>query len=147
MAEHTQIWPAPHGGGKTLGGRVRRTVIDIDDLIGPAAVERGGDFLDQRDDIFGLVADGNDNGNCRGFIGRRQIDARRVSWPVALKRPARPLVGPASYGAGPTWATLFGCSHRADFVTNRKRNEQIRTGTLEHDPEKVFRKDHAQTKT
>ena len=52
-----------HQGGEPLGGRIGGAVIDIDDLIGPSAVERRGDFGDQRRDVSGFVAHGNNDRN------------------------------------------------------------------------------------
>ncbi len=49
---------------RQLGLRaVGRAVIDIDDLERPLALQRGGDFGDQRRDIAGLIADRHDDGH------------------------------------------------------------------------------------
>ena len=67
-----------HEGCKPLGGRIRGAVIDVDDFIGPSAVERGGDFGDQRRYILGFVAHGNNDGN--GHRGLGQKKANQHSW-------------------------------------------------------------------
>ena len=66
------LWRTPAQPGmlrhqpRELGlGRVGRAVIDVDDLERPLAIERGGDFRDQRRDIAGLVADRHHDGHRR----------------------------------------------------------------------------------
>jgi hypothetical protein len=74
VSELPKVRPLLHDRGKPLGGGVGRAVIDIDDLIGPAAVERGGDLRNQRRDVVGFVAYGhNDGDGHRISVGRRQI--------------------------------------------------------------------------
>ena len=63
MPDLAQIAALLHQGREPLGGRIGRAVIDVDDFIGPAAVERGGDFRDQRRYVPGFVAHGNNDGN------------------------------------------------------------------------------------
>ena len=46
-----------------FGGRIRRAVIDIDDFVGPAAVERADDFRNQRRDVLRFVAHRHNDGN------------------------------------------------------------------------------------
>ena len=72
MTELAQIGALFHDGGQTLGGRIRRAVVDIDDLIGEAAVERGRNLRDQRNDVLRFVPDGNDDGNRDIGVGGRQ---------------------------------------------------------------------------
>src|ERR1700730_680161 len=72
MAKLAQIAPLLHHTRKALGGRIRRAIIDVDDLIGPAAVERDRDFPDQWRDVVSLVAHGDDNGNGDFWCGNRQ---------------------------------------------------------------------------
>src|SRR3954449_12484099 len=106
MAQLAQIVPLLHDRAEPFAGRVRRTVIDVDDLIGPAAVERRADLLDQRHDVVGFVAHGNDDGN-RGLENRRlgrQIEARGWNW--LGSGPAVPA-GSRFYGADAPWATLL----------------------------------------
>src|SRR6478735_6716635 len=103
MAQLAQIVPLLHDRAKPFAGRVRRTVIDVDDLIGPAAVERRADLLDQRHDVVGFVAHGNDDGN-RGL--GRQIEARGWNWLGSAREPAVPA-GSRFYGADAPWATLL----------------------------------------
>ena len=54
-------------GREMVGGGVGRAVIDIDDLIDPSAIERRGDFRNQRRDVVGFVAHGNNDGNGHGL--------------------------------------------------------------------------------
>ena len=49
----------PHDLG---GGGVGAAIIDIEDLIGAPPVEGGADLGDQRRDVLGLVAYGDDDG-------------------------------------------------------------------------------------
>ncbi len=63
MPDLAQIGALLHQFREPLAGRIGGAVIDIDDLVGPSAVERGGDFRDQRRHIAGLVAHGNNDGN------------------------------------------------------------------------------------
>src|SRR3954466_12576949 len=82
MAQLAQIVPLLHDRAEPFAGRVGRTVIDVDDLTGPAAVERRADLLDQWHNVVGFVAHGNDDGN-RGLENRRlgrQIEARGWNW-------------------------------------------------------------------
>src|ERR1700722_10753043 len=97
MAHLAQIGAAFHGRGKPLRRCVRRTVVDVDDFVIPAAIERRSDLGDHRSDIFGLVAHGNNDGNGDGgYVRGRQIS------PVGVGRN-RPTV--ASYGADAPAAT------------------------------------------
>ena len=82
--------------GEPLGGRIGRAVIDVDDLVAPAAVERGRDLGDQRRHIVRpRCARARRWKRRRGCVGGRQIDAHRLSWleragtagPAASRRP------------------------------------------------------------
>ena len=120
VTDLAQIAALLHLGRKPLGGRIRRAVIDVDDFIGPSAIERGGDFGDQRADVLGLVAHGDDDGNGhRGCVRRRQINARRWSGPSAgdACRPAG-LRRPLLMGPRRPRATLLRCP------------ETLRSGTI-----------------
>src|SRR6476619_4088022 len=103
MAKLPEIVPLLHDRAEPFAGRVRRAVVDVDDFIGPEAVERRADLLDQRRDVVGFVAHGNDDGNRR--LGRRQIES---SW-LELACPGEPAVpaGSRFYGADAPWATLL----------------------------------------
>ena len=79
-------------------GAVGRAVIDVNDLERPLAVERGGDFGDQRRDITGLVADRHDDGDGR-VTALISVISADTSAPVAEWQPGRapPSAPRASY--------------------------------------------------
>src|SRR3954462_10241570 len=106
MAQLAPIGPLLHDRAALFAGRIGRHVIDVDDLIGPAAVERRADLLDQRHNVIGFVAHGNDDGN-RGLENRRlgrQIEARGWNW---LGSGTGGPAGSRFYGADAPWATLL----------------------------------------
>ncbi len=43
------------------GGAVGAAIIDVDDLVGGDAIQRGADLGDQRRDVLGFVLDGDDD--------------------------------------------------------------------------------------
>ena len=99
MPELAQIAALLHERREPLGGGVGRAVIDVDDLISPAAIERGRDLGNQRRDIVGLVAHGHNDGNGhRSLVGRSQIGAHILGWsgpraePALIRRLRRPLI-------------------------------------------------------
>src|SRR6266702_8935913 len=102
MAKLPQMVPLRHDRREPVAGRIRRAVVDIDDLVGPAAIERGGDLLDQGRDVVGFVAHGNDDGNRR--LGRRQIES---SWLELACRGNRRPGRSRFYGAEAPRATLL----------------------------------------
>ena len=61
MADQPQPGEAAGEAGDLGGGRVGAAVVDIDDLIVERAIQRGADLGDERRDILGLVAHGNDD--------------------------------------------------------------------------------------
>ena len=70
----------PHDLG---GGGVGAAVIDIEDLIGAPPVEGGADLGDQRRDVLGLVAYGDDDGQVHDDgVGRRRRATRAVRLPA-----------------------------------------------------------------
>src|SRR5215208_333009 len=105
MAQLPQLRMTLHQLQQPLTGRVRRAVIDVDDLVGPAAVERAGNFLDQRRDIVGLVTHGHDDGNGDLGVGGRQIGAHRVGWLADGTAPA--VAATAYYEPNGLRATLL----------------------------------------
>src|SRR6267142_424031 len=97
-----------HQISQPFGGRIRRAVIDIDDLIDPAAFERADDFRNQRRDVFRFVAHRHNDGNGDSTsVGSSQIGTRLVG----LERPGTGLIGPPGgvrfYGAKAPRATLL----------------------------------------
>jgi hypothetical protein len=107
MAYLTKVSAPLHLGCKPLAGRIRRTVIDVDDLIRPATIERGSDLGNQRAYVLGFVAHGDNDGNCDpGCVRRRQINAR-FSWPGTGTALGPSRLASASYEAGAPRATLL----------------------------------------
>src|SRR5262249_8709702 len=102
--ELAQIASLLHRLRDALRGGIGRAVIDVDDLVIPAAIERGADLLDQRRDVVGLIAHGDNDGNRKW--GRRQIGARGWDSPAAREPGA---ASSRFYGAGGLWATLLRC--------------------------------------
>src|ERR1700761_7309981 len=104
MAKLAQIGARFHQCRQPVAGSVRRAVIDVDDFVGPAAVERGRDFRDQGRYVLSLVAHRHNDRNGNGLgSGIRQIEARFEGvaapllwggWP-----PGNPFAG--LYGARP----------------------------------------------
>src|SRR6266850_2149655 len=97
-----------HQISQPFGGRIRRAVIDIDDLIDPAASERADDFRNQRRDVFRFVAHRHNDGNGDSTsVGSSQIGTRLVG----LERPGTGHIGPPGgvrfYGAKAPRATLL----------------------------------------
>src|SRR4051812_22026134 len=108
MIDAAQICALLHDLGETLRRGVGRAVIDVDDFVSPAAVERGRDFADQRRHVAGLVTHGHDDGKIdNGCIRRWQINAH------GFKLIGRGTFGPeglsasAYYGANALRATLL----------------------------------------
>ena len=62
-------------GGAHHGERIvaRAVVIDVDPVIDPEPVERGGPFFKNRNDTFLFVIDGNDNGQVEHKILLREL--------------------------------------------------------------------------
>src|SRR5262245_41844206 len=90
--------------GELLARCVRRAIVDVDDLVGPASVERARDLRDQRRKIVLLVAHGHDDGDGnRCCFGRRQIHA--LGW-LGRREPRRAR-REAYYGPGEPRATLL----------------------------------------
>ena len=137
MPKLPEIWALRHDRSKPFGRRIRRAVIDVDDLIGPAAVERAGDFRDQRRDIVRLVAHGHNDGNGHGgLVGRRQIGTRglnRFGW-LGLKpagtawsgRSRRPLLWGESAPGNPFETPWRGSGQRPRWC--RRGGSQIPAG-------------------
>ncbi len=71
MIDPAQICTLLHDLGETFRRCVGRAVIDVDDFVAPAAIERGGDLGDQRRHVAGLVAHGHDDGNINSGCIRR----------------------------------------------------------------------------
>ena len=78
-----------HHRREPLGGRIGRAVIDIDDFMDPAALERGDDFRDQRRDIVRFVAYRNNDGNGDRLLGRKWSNRNSV-WLVLKGRNRSP---------------------------------------------------------
>lgn len=81
----------PVAQSRELGGRgVVAAVVDVDDLVGAEACERGDDLRHQRLDVLRLVADGDDDrqaavvGNCRHAGALERPAGARA--PTAIRR-------------------------------------------------------------
>src|SRR3954451_14935057 len=120
MAKLPEIVPLLHDRREPLACRIGRAIVDVDDLIGPAAIQRSRDLGDQRRDVVGFVAHGNDDGNRR--LGRRQIETRGWNGPASWE-PAVPA-GSRFYGADAPWATLLRrpgtCPERGTMVPSAR---------------------------
>ena len=89
-------------------GRIRRAVINVDDLVGPPAVERADDFRNQRRDVLRFVAHRHNDGNGdRICVGRCQIGTRLVGLGEPGTGRIGPSVGVRFYGAKAPRATLL----------------------------------------
>ena len=71
MPDLPQISALLHNRGKPFGGCIGRAVIDVNDFIGPSAVEGGCDFSDQRTYVFSFVAHGDNDRDIDGGGVRR----------------------------------------------------------------------------
>jgi hypothetical protein len=104
-----QIAARFHDGREPVGGGIRRAVIDIDDFIGPSAVERGRDFRDQRCNIVGLVAHGNNDRDSNGLsVGQGQFIDRFDGF-------AAPLLW-GGWSPGNPFAAFYGCPGRGNMA-------------------------------
>ena len=91
-----------------FGGRIRRAVIDIDDLVDPAAVERVNDFRNQRRDVLRFVAHRHNDGNGDSTsVGSSQNRHSSGWFGKARNRAYRPPGGVRFYGAKAPRATLL----------------------------------------
>ena len=95
--------------GEALPGLVAASVVDINDLVAQAdAGKRRFDLGDQRQDIFGLVEDRNDDRECRrvdhGASDTKTAPAHPSMTPGVSALPAEPRAlvppRPAGYGTG-----------------------------------------------
>src|SRR5262245_15768870 len=97
-----------HQFSQPVGSRIRRTVVDVNDLIRPALAERADDFRNQRRDVFRLVTNRHNDGNGdRISVGRCQIGTRLVGWGGPGTGRVGPSGGVRFYGAKAPRATLL----------------------------------------
>ena len=128
MPELPELTVLLHQRSQPLGGRVRRAVIDVDDLVGPAAIERTDDFRNQRRNVVGLVAhrhyDGNGNRTSVGSsqIGTRLVGLKKTRNRAYLVARRRPLLWGESAPGNPFEASRRGSNqgHNAAVVPDRK---------------------------
>ena len=66
MTKLAQIFALLHLRRQPLRCGIGRTIIDVNDLVSPATVERCGNLGDQRRHVLGLVAHRHNDGDIHG---------------------------------------------------------------------------------
>ena len=91
MAQHAQAGKASLGLAQPGRRGIGRTIVQIDDLELPAALEGGVDFLDQREDVLRFVANRHDDREHERAIHCKKAAVARIKTMDGRNRTSRAI--------------------------------------------------------